>query len=128
MLQFSGPSGDAAQWQDKLQSAGNLVGRLLGALRRFYLARAHDRVHHRDDLWDELVGVQADYAATLGADSLAELQESQRDKVSRHAEILQVEPSWAQQVPDLEAMRKEAGELKRDWESGQNQARRNGRG
>ena len=123
MLQFSGPSGDTAQWQDKLQSAGNLVERLLEPYGVSTWQELMDRVHQRDDLWDELVGVQADYAATLGADSLADLQEFQRDKVSKHDEILQVEPSWAQQVPDLEAMRKEAGELKRDWESGQNQAR-----
>jgi hypothetical protein len=82
-----------------------------------------DRVNHRERIAPELLGAKAEYAAALGDDSLIELDYRHSTMAARRAELLGMEPAWAEKLPDVVALRAEAGALKAQGMIAQDMAR-----
>jgi ABC-type Mn2+/Zn2+ transport system ATPase subunit len=122
-IRVTGPSGDAAQWRAKEDKAEALLGTLLEPFGVSTWRALEDRVQHRDRLAPDLAGAKAEYAAALGSDRLDDLQDHDRTLAFTHDEVVAKEPSWAQKLPDLGALRADATELKLKWEGAQKQAR-----
>ena len=122
-IRVTGPSGDAAQWRAKQEEAGALLTALLEPFGVAAWRELEDRVHHRDRLAPLLAGAKAEYAAALGSDTLEELQANHCDLIASHDGTVAMEPSWAQQLPDLMALRADATALKLKSDVAQKQAR-----
>lgn len=122
-IRVTGPSGDAAQWRAKQEEAGASLTTLLDPFGVAVWRELEDRVHHRDRLAPDLAGATAEYAAALGSDTLQELLARYGDLASRYKATVVLEPAWAQQLPDVVALRADAAAVKLKWEATQKQAR-----
>jgi energy-coupling factor transporter ATP-binding protein EcfA2 len=104
-LTISGPLGDAAQWRARLGDARRALESQLipwGVSRWQELV---ERVQQRESISAELVEANAVYRAAMGSDTVASLGERVQEVAARHHEILAAEPSWAEQPPDVSALK-----------------------
>jgi DNA repair exonuclease SbcCD ATPase subunit len=122
-IRVTGPSGDAAHWRTKQEEAGALLTTILDPFGVAAWRDLEDRVHQRDRLAPDLAGDKAEYAAALGRDTLDELQALHSDLIARYDRTVAMEPSWAQQLPDLMELRAYAAALKLERDAAQKQTR-----
>jgi len=105
ILDVSGPSGDAAQWRARLVESES---RLANLLKPFGVPSWQDlteRMQQFEKLFGELVVARAEYAASVGTEDMAKLQSRQCELSGKRDAILLSEPSWAQQPPDVTALK-----------------------
>ena len=112
ILDISEPSGDAAQWRSRQKESESLLGRLLEPFGVTSWEDLAGLVQQREALSSELVLAKAEYAAALGCDDLAQLQDLSHELTAKCAAILLVEPSWGQQLPDVAALKAGASTMK----------------
>jgi DNA repair exonuclease SbcCD ATPase subunit len=107
-LTISGPLGDAAQWRVRLGDARRALQSQLIPLGVSRWQELVERVQQRESISAELVEANAVYRAAMGSDTLAGLPERVHELAARHHEILAAEPLWAEQPPDLSALKDQA--------------------
>jgi DNA repair protein SbcC/Rad50 len=122
-LSISGPSGDAAEWRTRLEERRALLAALLAPFGVSTWQELVRRVQQREILSAELHRADAEHRAALGGDTVANLGERMRDLAARRDEILILEPSWAEQPPDLTALKDQATARKAEREQKQAQAK-----
>jgi hypothetical protein len=122
-FRVTGPSGNAAEWRSKQDKAGTRLCAMLEPFGVSAWQELEDRVSHRERIAPALLGAKAECAAALGDDSLIELEDRHCTMAARRAELLGMELSWAGKLPDVVALRAEAGALKAQGENAQNMAR-----
>jgi DNA repair exonuclease SbcCD ATPase subunit len=122
-FRLTGPSGNAAEWRAKQDKAGTRLRELLEPFGVSTWQELEDRVNHRERIAPDLLGAKAEYAASLENDSLDELEERCSKMAAKRDELLGLEHSWAEKLPDVAALRAEAGALKLQIENAQNLAR-----
>jgi DNA repair exonuclease SbcCD ATPase subunit len=80
------------------------------------------RAQQREVLSSELHLADAEHRAALGGDTVGNLGERVRDLAARRDEILTLAPSWAEQPPDLAALKEQARARKTEREQKQSLA------
>jgi hypothetical protein len=122
-FRVTGPSGNAAEWRGKQNNAGTQLRELLEPFGVSTWQELEDRVNHRERITPDLLGAKAEYAAAVGNDALDQLEDHRSKMAAEREELLGLEHSWAEKLPDVAALRAEAGALKLQIENAQNQAR-----
>jgi recombinational DNA repair ATPase RecF len=122
-FRVTGPSGNAAEWRAKQDKAGTRLHELLEPFGVSTWQELEDRVNHRERISPDLLGAKAEYAAALGNDALDELEDRLSKMAAKRDELLGMQPSWAENLPDVEALHAEIGALKLQMENAQNEAR-----
>ena len=122
-FRVAGPSGNAGEWRAKQEKAGTRLRELLEPFGVSTWQDLEDRVNHRERITPDLLSAKAEYTAALGNDALDELEVRRSQMAAKRDELLRMEPSWAEQLPDVEALRAEIGALKLQMENAQNEAR-----
>ena len=121
-LTISGPSGDAAQWRARLGEASRALESLLTPFGVPKWMELVDRVQQRDSILGKLVEANAEFRAALGGDTVAEVGERVQELAARRDEIFAVEPSWAEQAPDVPGLKNQAAARKAERAQKQAQA------
>ena len=122
-FRVTGPSGNAAEWRTKHEKAAARLRELVDPFGVSAWQELEERVNRRDRIAPGLLAAKAECAALLGNDRLDEVEERLRLTAVEHSKLLGLEPSWAEKLPDVAALRAEAGALKVQLENAQNQAR-----
>ena len=122
-FRVTGPSGNAGEWHAKQEKAGTRLPELLEPFGVSTWQELEDRVNQRERIAPELLDAKARYAAALANDALDELEDRLSKLAAKRDELLGIEPSWAEHLPDVEALRTEIGALKLQMENAQNEAR-----
>lgn len=122
-FRVTGPSGNAAEWRAKQDEARARLRELLEPFGVPTWQELEDRVNQRERIAPDLLGAKAEYAAALGNDALDELESRRSKMTAKRQELLGLEHSWAEKLPDVAALRAKAGALKLQMENAQNQAR-----
>src|ERR1017187_9939800 len=113
----------SAEWRAKQDKAGTRLRELLEPFGVSTWQELEDRVNHRERIAPDLLGAKAQCAAALGNDALDELEDRLSKMAAKRDELFGMEPSWAENLPDVEALRAEIGALKLQMENAQNEAR-----
>jgi DNA repair exonuclease SbcCD ATPase subunit len=122
-FRVTGPTGNAAEWRSKQDKAGTRLCEMLALFGVSAWQELEDRVNHREGIVPDLLGAKAGYTAALGNDALDELEDRLSKMAAKRDELLGMEPSWGENLPDVEALRAEIGSLKVQMENAQNEAR-----
>lgn len=104
-LTVSGPTGDATEWRARLEKRSAELNGLLALYGASAWQELSERAQQREVLSTERFSADADYRASLGDDTLAELGERARLLDAQHGEILTAEPSWATEPPDVPGLK-----------------------
>jgi DNA repair exonuclease SbcCD ATPase subunit len=121
-LAVSGPSENAEQWRALQMEKRALLARLLTPFGVSAWQELLGRVEQRNALSAELLAAAAEYRAAIGSDSLERLESQTQELAARSGEILAVESSWALELPDLAALKEQAGAHKAARQQGQARA------
>jgi energy-coupling factor transporter ATP-binding protein EcfA2 len=122
-FRVTGPSGNAGEWRAKQEKAGTRLCEMLEPFGVSAWQKLENRVNHRERIAPDLLGAKAEYAAALENDALDELEDRRSKMAAEREELLGMEPSWAEKLPDVVALRAEASALKAQRENAQNTAR-----
>jgi hypothetical protein len=121
-IEVSGPTGDAAEWRARLAGARTELERLLGPFGVAKWPELYARVERRTALTVQVLIAEAECQAVLGNDALAALGERAQELAAEYSAILAAEASWAQEAPDVPALRFHASGLKLAWQQSQTAA------
>jgi hypothetical protein len=102
----------SAEWRAKQDKAGTRLRELLEPFGVSTWQDLEDRVSHRERIAPDLLGAKAQCAAALGNDALDELEDRLSKMAAKRDELLGMETSWAEKLPDVEALRAEIGALR----------------
>ncbi len=115
-LTVSGPAGDAALWRAQERENRNLLEGLLAPFGVREWTGLAGRVQQRGALAAECIGLAAAYEAALGGDTLAGIEDRERDLNAARQEIVASEAAWGAEPPQVEALRDQAAKMRSAWE------------